>query len=82
MESFSCTALHFITSVCQLYLIYKVSKGHTECEASICEWVIALEREIERGDGRVYHSLTWHVVLQLSLVKLEVSHFCHYSYKE
>lgn len=41
----------------------------SKCEASICEWVIALERE--RGDGRIYHSLTWQDVLQLSLVELE-----------
>ena len=27
MESFSCSALHFITSVRQLHLIYKVSEG-------------------------------------------------------
>lgn len=39
----------------------------SECEASICEWVITLERE----DGRIYHSLTWQDVLQLSLVELE-----------
>lgn len=41
----------------------------SECEASICEWVIALERE--RGDGRIYDSLTWRNVLQLSLVELK-----------
>lgn len=37
----------------------------SECEASICEWVITLEREA----GRIYHSLTWQDVLQLSLVE-------------
>ncbi len=67
MESFSCTALHFITSVCQLYLIYKVSKRQRM-------WSINLrvgDCTRERGDGRIYHSLTWPDVLQLSLVEFE-----------
>lgn len=67
MESFSCSALHFITSVCQLYLIYKVSKGQRMWSINL--WVGDCTRE--RGDGRIYHSLTWQDVLQLSLVELE-----------
>lgn len=67
MESFSCTALHFITSLCQLYLIYKVSKGQRMWSINL--WVGDCTRE--RGDGRIYHSLTWQNVLQLSLVELE-----------
>lgn len=67
MESFSCTALHFITSVCQLHLIYKVSKGQRMWSINL--WVGDCTKE--RGDGRIYHSLTWQDVLQLSLVELE-----------
>lgn len=73
MESFSCTALHFITSVRQLHLIYKVS----EAEGM---WSINLRagdytrRESGCGGGEgggIYHSPTWQDVLQLSLVELE-----------
>lgn len=67
MESFSCTALHFISSVCQLYLIYKVSKGQRMWSINL--WVSDCTRE--RGDGRIYHSLTWQDVLQLSLIEFE-----------
>lgn len=67
MESFSCTALHFITSVRQLYLIYKVSKGQRMWSINL--WVDDCTRE--KGDGGIYHSLTWQDVLQLSLVELE-----------
>lgn len=69
MESFSCSALHFITSVCQLYLIYKVSQGQRMWSINL--WVGDYTREREREDGRIYHSLTWQDVLQLSLVELE-----------
>lgn len=74
MESFSCTALHFITSVRQLHLIYKVS----EAEGM---WSINLRagdytrRESGCGGGGegggIYHSPTWQDVLQLSLVELD-----------
>lgn len=67
MESFSCTTLHFITSVCQLHLIYKVSKGQQMWSINL--WVG--DRARERGDSRIYHSLTSQDVLQLSLVEME-----------
>lgn len=67
MESFSYTALHFITSVCQLYLINEVSKGQRMWSINL--WVGDYTRE--RKAGRIYHSLTWQDVLQLSLVELE-----------
>lgn len=67
MESFSCTTLHFITYVCQLCLIYKVSEGQRMWSINL--WVGDCAGE--RGDGRIYHSAAWQDVLQLSLVKLE-----------
>lgn len=65
---------HLVAPLCISSLLsvnYTWFTRDSECEASICEWVIALERARERGDGRIYHSLPWQDVLQLSLVELE-----------
>ncbi len=78
MESFSCTALHFITSVCQLYLIYKVSKGQRMWSINL--WVGDCTRE-KRG-WRDISFINMAGCPSIIPCRIGVSHFSHYSYQE
>lgn len=64
---------HLVAPLCISSLLSVNYTWFTRCKGqqmwSINLWVG--DRARERGDGRIYHSLTWQDVLQLSLVEME-----------